>query len=74
MTLIKVRSGNLDAVGYDQKKRTLYIRFIGNKLYRYWPVPKLFWVGLQKAPSKGTFFQQWIKGNFNYEAVDDNHM
>jgi hypothetical protein len=70
--LIKVEhSGNIESIGYARKE--LYIRFHGHpmKTYRYWPVPKLFWTALQKASSKGTFFSEWIKGNFDYEVVDD---
>jgi len=75
ITLIKVKgSGNIDSIGYERKTHRLYIRFIGNKVYRYKKVPGLVWKGLQLAESKGSFFQQWIVGNFDYETVDDSHM
>ncbi len=71
VSMIEVKSRNLDAIGYDLRRHSLYIRFIGNKLYRYKKVPALVWIGLQLASSKGSFFQEWIVGNFDYERVDE---
>jgi len=67
-----VASRNLQAVGYDRKTRKLYARFHGcDKTYVYQNVPPLFWKALQLADSKGSFFQEWIVGNFKYEVVDE---
>lgn len=71
VVLTKVQSTNIEAYGYDDQTSTLYISFHGGRVYRYKDVPKLVWESIQKVTSKGSFFREWIDGNFEYEKVND---
>jgi hypothetical protein len=68
--LIKVKSSNVEAYGYDRTTSSLYIRYIGGKTYRYLDVPPLVYRGLQLAESKGGYLQTRVKGYFRYEIVE----
>jgi hypothetical protein len=69
MNLISVQSRSLQAVGYDELRRALFIRFITGKLYRYSGVPRTAFDALLAAPSKGTFFNEEIRGRYSYEKL-----
>lgn len=59
-------SSNLDAYRYDDNSKTLWIRFHGNRVYRYEAVPQDIADGLGSAGSPGGFFHANIKGNYRY--------
>jgi KTSC domain len=64
-----VRSSSIAAVGYDPRRRTLRIRFIGGDSYDYLHVsPKVFGQ-LLDAPSKGRFVNWQVKPHFPYRRV-----
>jgi hypothetical protein len=69
MNLISVQSQSLQAVGYDEPQRTLFIQFITGKLYRYSEVPRATFAALLAAPSKGTFFNEEIRGRYSYAKL-----
>lgn len=64
----KVKSSNLEEVGYDKENKILYIRFIGGGLYSYHPVSRGTFHRFQKAESKGKFFHQHIKSSDHYKV------
>lgn len=68
--LTKVSSSNVEAIGFDKTTSSLYVRYIGGKVYRYKDVPELVWRGLKLAQSKGSFLQTYVKGYFQYEVVE----
>lgn len=63
-----VESSHLDAIGYDNKARRLYIRFKSPSVrtYVYESVPQSVFDEFTKSPSKGEYFNSFIKGRFRY--------
>lgn len=61
--LEKVKSSNIEMVGYDKEVAVLYIRFKGGGLYSYYPFKASTFQRLKKADSKGKFFHKHIKDN-----------
>lgn len=66
MKIVKVKSSQIQDVGYDSDNATLYIKFIRGNWYSYDNVPGEIYEGLIKAPSVGKYFHKNIKGVFNY--------
>jgi hypothetical protein len=71
MQHVKVKSEHLMSVGYDEETRTLEVRFVGKKLYRYQYVPQRIYTGLINAPSKGQYFDQHVRGCYTYHEVSE---
>lgn len=59
-------------IRYDQPKQDLYIRFVSGDLYRYKKVPAEVYEHLLKASSKGTFLNKSIKGNYDFQKMNDD--
>ena len=70
MELVKVKSSNLDAVGYDESSSTLRILFHTGVAYDYSGVPQELYNQLMEASSKGSFFQEHVVGKFKYTKVN----
>jgi hypothetical protein len=66
------QSSVIAAVYYDEEESALDITFTGGKTYRYKGVPLEIYVGLMEAESQGTFFNQKIKGAFEFTEVRTN--
>lgn len=65
-----VRSSSLQSVGYDRERGTLEVEFRGGAVYRYTNVPFHVWRELQRAASKGTYFQQAVRDRYQAERVE----
>ena len=64
--MVDVKSDALQAVGYDAHGQRLYIRFRGqSKAYTFYRVPVEVYGGLMNASSKGTYYNQHIKGRYS---------
>ena len=68
MEMIRVKSSDLDSVGYDEKNKMLAIKF-HNGTYEYFGVPKEVFLGLLDASSKGKYFQEFIKYAYRYKKI-----
>lgn len=66
---IPVQSSNLSRIRYDEDSRTLEIEFHGGRRYQYFEVPVSIFRGLKNAGSKGSYFNENIKGSFRYTRV-----
>ena len=66
MKRVPVKSSNLAAVGYDERNKTLEIEFNSGGIYQYFEVEKTIFDGLMNAESHGRFFNQNIKGQYNF--------
>lgn len=64
-----VDSSSLRSMGYDAASRTLEVEFRGGGVYRYASVPKEVWSAFRRAGSKGKFFQDFVRDNFEAERV-----
>ncbi len=57
--------------GYDEGRKTLYLRFRSNgALYAYYDVDEDVYRELLRAESKGTFFGKSIKDKYRYEKLE----
>lgn len=69
LQMTKVKSSNIDSVGYEAESKTLHVIFQGGGHYTYKKVdPKLF-DQLMKAPSIGSFIHQNIKGRHETKRI-----
>lgn len=64
-----LESSVIDTLGYDESTKTLEIRFVRGKLYRYTGVPRQLVGKLLSSDSVGTFFARKIRNVFPCEQV-----
>ena len=65
-----VQSSSVSSVGYDRDSSTLEIEFLNGSVYQYFGVPESIFNGLMNAPSKGTFFDQFVKkAGYSYARI-----
>jgi hypothetical protein len=69
LSLEPVDSSAVAAVGYDAAEHMLEVEFVSGEVYRYFKVPESIYRAFRKADSKGTFFQDRIRGHFPYARV-----
>jgi hypothetical protein len=69
MTLETVRSSAIHAIGYDVERRTLEIIFTGGGIYHFHNVPPEIYRRFLATNSKGSFFQDWIRGRYPHERL-----
>jgi hypothetical protein len=60
---IDVESSAISAVGYDEDRRELHVRFRDGEAYTYLVVRPDEWLALCEAESKGGFVNRSIKPN-----------
>jgi hypothetical protein len=64
-----MESGTLAAIGYDAAGELLQVEFCSRAVYRYFDVPAGVHKALLNATSKGSFFNQSIRGRFPYRQA-----
>lgn len=69
MNITPVKSTTLATVAYDEARELLRLEFCSHSIYQYWGVPATVHYGLLRAPSKGSYFNQVIRGRFPYKRV-----
>jgi hypothetical protein len=70
MERISVQSSNLASVGYDLESATLEIEFVNGGVYQYFGVSDSVYYDLMNAPSKGRFFDQFVKkGGYSWSRI-----
>lgn len=62
MTLVAVSSSAIRAVGYDGN--TLTVEFHSGRVYDHPRVPHSVYDGLMRAPSKGAYYNRYIRGRY----------
>ncbi len=70
MILETVESDVIHAIGYDPEIHLLEIIFNDGHIYQYRGVPPEVYDGLKGAESKGRYFQENIRGEFQYWQYD----
>jgi len=55
---------------YIPESETLRITFVSGTVYDYKKVPEEVYLEMKAAFSKGTFLNENIKGNFEFEKVE----
>lgn len=64
MQHIRVQSSNLASVAYDPATQILEVAFLNGGLYTYQGVSAAVHQGLMTAPSKGTYFANYIRNRY----------
>lgn len=71
MERVKVKSSNINAIGYDEITKTLEVEFVNGGIYQYKEVPKEIYEGFIKAESVGKYFFAKVKNaNYAYLKVE----
>jgi hypothetical protein len=69
MERVRVSSSNLKAVGYDTEEQILEVEFLNGSIYHYFNVPEYKFEGLLRAPSKGGYLNDHIKGGYRCRRI-----
>jgi len=69
MNAIAVESSTLATIAYDSTRELLQLEFNSHAFYQYFGVPATVHAGLMCAPSKGSYFNQNIRGKFPYRRI-----
>ena len=71
MHVTTVESTALATVSYDEARELLQVEFCGRAIYHYFGVPAAVHQRLLGAPSKGSYFNQAIRGRFPFCLISD---
>jgi len=63
-------SSVINRISYDHKSSILRIIFISGNIYDYLNVPLPVYYSLKQARSKGMFFNENIKGKFEFKRIE----
>ncbi|MCG8404153.1 MAG: KTSC domain-containing protein [Phycisphaerales bacterium] len=70
MDRISVESSSLASVGYEPDTSKLEVEFNTGEVYQYSGVPTNVYDGLMAAPSKGKYFDRYVKkAGYEYDHV-----
>jgi len=64
MDMVRVSSSAISAVGYDPMTHRMKIQFTQGLTYDFCNVPAHIYSGLVRAPSKGTYYNDYIKDRY----------
>jgi KTSC domain-containing protein len=64
-----VESTTLSTVAYDEQRSLLQLEFRSRAIYEYACVPAVVHEALLRAASKGSYFNQFIRGRFPYRLA-----
>ena len=71
MRITAVESTTLVTVSYDDARAVLQLEFCSRAVYQYFSVPAAVHQSLLDASSKGRYFNQAIRGHFQYRLISD---
>lgn len=63
------RSSNIDQVEYDSDAQTMTIQFKSGQSWEYTGVPHNVFLGIQNAPSAGSYFYRSIRNQYSSVEV-----
>jgi hypothetical protein len=70
--LCRVKSSAVEAVGYDEERQWLEVRWLGqDRVYRYYRVPAEVHQELLHAESIGAYVNERVKPRYMYEVVNE---
>jgi lysyl-tRNA synthetase, class II len=73
MNVTAVESSTLATIAYDRTRELLQLEFNSRAIYQYFGVPATVHKALLRAPSKGSYFNQVIRGKFRYRRISRCH-
>lgn len=71
MLVATVESTTLASAAYDPSREWLQLEFCSGAIYQYFSVPAAVHAELLSARSKGSYFNQAIRGRFPYRLVTE---
>jgi hypothetical protein len=69
MRRVAVVSDLLTSVGYNAPTAVLELEFRNGLVYEYYAVPRRHYDALLAAPSKGRYFNTFLRGAFPYRRL-----
>ena len=70
MERVRVKSGSIRAIGYDESTQILEMEFHHGGIYRYFGVSKKIYDGLTKSQSSyGMYHSRYIKNRYRREKI-----
>jgi hypothetical protein len=69
MITTPAESTTLCTIGYDANRELLQLEFHNHATYQYFHVPAEIHEGLLQAPSKGAYFNRFIREKFAYSKI-----
>ncbi|HEV2247795.1 MAG TPA: KTSC domain-containing protein [Terriglobia bacterium] len=73
MRITNVVSTTLATVAYDDVREQLQLEFRSGAVYQYHGVPAAVHQGLLNAPSKGSYFNRFVREHFPYALCSHGH-
>jgi len=65
----RVSSSTVLSIGYDRQTETLEIEFGSGRVYQYYGVPDNLHNEIMQTPSKGQFFNTYIRDQYPFSRV-----
>jgi lysyl-tRNA synthetase, class II len=62
-----VVSSAIEDIRYSDRRRELYVTFVGRGPYTYYEVPREVYDDFMTAPSKGQFFNEQIRDRYRFD-------
>ena len=69
MNVTAVESTTLSTVAYDEARELLRLKFCSRAIYDYLGVPSTVHEALLCAPSKGGYFNRFIRGQYPFRQL-----
>lgn len=63
------QSENIAEVAFDGDGGTLTVTFKDGRAYEYSGVPQEVYMGMQRAPSVGSYFHRNVRSRYNYTEI-----
>lgn len=63
------KSSNIDQIDYDSDEQKMVIQFKSGQAWEYSGVPQSVFMGIQNAPSAGSYFFRNIRGVYSDQEV-----
>lgn len=73
IAMLPMNSSMANAIGYDSNTNILQIEFHNGAVYQYSEIDQDTWQDLHQADSVGKFFNENVRGKYQYERVDDDY-
>jgi len=67
--MTEIDSSNAHSVGYDKKKKELFVQFRGGAVYMYSDVPESIFIALKEAESFGSMLNAKVKGVYKFTKL-----
>lgn len=74
MLSVGSKSDTFSEIGYSVESSTLIVRFERGAAYAYYDVPEEVWSSFCKADSLGTYYNEYIKGQFDCRRIYEKEL